>query len=64
MTSYIVASTDYEGADAAFRPGNLDGMAVLDGMRAVSNFYETFGFSTDRPDVVGVGYSDKALAHR
>jgi pimeloyl-ACP methyl ester carboxylesterase len=62
LKGYIVASTDYEGPDAAFSPGRLEGVGVLDGMRAVSNFYETLGFSTDQPDIVGVGYSGGAIA--
>lgn len=62
MKGYIVASPDYEGPDAAFGPGRLEGMGVLDGMRAVSNFHKTLGLSTDKPLVAGVGYSGGAIA--
>ncbi|CAI7657889.1 unnamed protein product [Penicillium glandicola] len=57
---YTVASPDYEGPDAAFGPGRLAGMGVLDGIRAVKSF-KTLGL-TDDPMVVGIGYSGGALA--
>ncbi|KAJ5595191.1 uncharacterized protein N7459_001399 [Penicillium hispanicum] len=59
---YIVASPDYEGPDAAFSPGHLEGMGVLDGMRAVNNFQETLGLSSASPMIVGTGYSGGAIA--
>lgn len=62
LLGYIVASPDYEGPDAAFGPGHLEGMCVLDGMRAVSSFHKTLGFSSEKPLVVGVGYSGGAIA--
>lgn len=62
LSGYIVASPDYEGPDAAFSPGRLEGMGVLDGMRAVGNFKESLGLSTDKPMIVGVGYSGGGLA--
>lgn len=62
LLGYIVASPDYEGPDAAFSPGHLEGMGVLDGMRAVSNFKDTLGFTTDNPMMLGTGYSGGALA--
>ncbi|KAJ5173130.1 hypothetical protein N7492_005723 [Penicillium capsulatum] len=62
LKGYIVVSPDYEGPDAAFGPGHLEGMGVLDGMRAVSNFHKTLGLSTDKPLVAGVGYSGGAIA--
>lgn len=62
LKGYIVASPDYEGPDAAFGPGRLEGMGVLDGMRAVSNFHKILGLSTDKPLVAGVGYSGGAIA--
>ncbi|KXG48274.1 Lipase, secreted [Penicillium griseofulvum] len=57
---YTVASPDYEGPDAAFGPGRLSGMGVLDNIRAVNSF-KTLGL-TDKPMVVGVGYSGGAIA--
>ncbi|KFY14981.1 hypothetical protein V492_02303 [Pseudogymnoascus sp. VKM F-4246] len=62
ISGYIVASSDYEGPDAAFGPGRLSGMGVLDGIRAVTNFQSTLHFSTANPMVVGVGYSGGAIA--
>ena len=62
LLGYIVAAPDYEGPDAAFSPGRLEGMGTLDGIRAVTNFYDTLGLSTDDPMVVGVGYSGGAIA--
>ncbi|OQE26558.1 hypothetical protein PENSTE_c005G08627 [Penicillium steckii] len=59
---YIVASPDYEGPDAAFGPGRLEGMGVLDNMRAVSNFGPKLGLTSDNPMVVGAGYSGGAIA--
>lgn len=61
ISGYIVASSDYEGPDAAFGPGHLSGMGVLDGIRAVTNFQSTLHLSTN-PMVVGVGYSGGAIA--
>ena len=52
-SGYIVASPDYEGPDAAFSPGHLEGMAVLDGMRAVKAFSSTLGLTTKNPMTVG-----------
>lgn len=62
LSGYIVASPDYEGPDAAFSPGHIEGMGVLDSMRAVTNFNEELGLSTDDPMIVGVGYSGGAIA--
>ncbi|KID59217.1 Lipase 6 [Metarhizium brunneum] len=62
LSGYIVASPDYEGPDAAFGPGRLEGMGVLDGMRAVKNFGNNLKLSTNNPMVVGVGYSGGAIA--
>ncbi|KHO01434.1 Lipase, secreted [Metarhizium album ARSEF 1941] len=62
LSGYIVASPDYEGPDAAFAAGHLEGMGVLDGMRAVVNFKKTLNFSTATPMIVGVGYSGGAIA--
>lgn len=57
---YVVASPDYEGPDAAFGPGRLAGMGVLDGIRAVTSF-KTLDL-TDNPMIAGVGYSGGAIA--
>ncbi|OQE29250.1 hypothetical protein PENFLA_c004G00310 [Penicillium flavigenum] len=57
---YTVASPDYEGPEAAFGPGRLAGMGVLDGIRAVESF-KTLGLD-DNPMVVGMGYSGGAIA--
>ncbi|KAF2766341.1 LIP-domain-containing protein [Teratosphaeria nubilosa] len=62
LSGYIVSSADYEGPEAAFSAGRLEGMASLDSMRAVSNFASTLGLSTDSPMVVGYGYSGGAIA--
>jgi hypothetical protein len=59
---YVVASPDYEGPDAAFGPGHLEGMVTLDGMRAVANFGETVGITAENPMIVGIGYSGGAIA--
>ena len=59
---YIVSSPDYEGPDAAFAAGRLEGMGVLDSMRAVANFKSKLGLSTSKPMIVGVGYSGGAIA--
>lgn len=59
---YIVASPDYEGPEAAFGPGHLEGMGVLDSMRAVSNFGPSLGLTSDNPMIVGAGYSGGAIA--
>ncbi|KAH9822805.1 Secretory lipase [Teratosphaeria destructans] len=61
-SGYIVSSSDYEGPDAAFAAGRLEGMASLDSMRAVNHFASTLGLSTDSPMVVGYGYSGGAIA--
>ncbi|KAF7719852.1 Lipase [Penicillium ucsense] len=57
----IVSSPDYEGPDAAFSPGHLEGMGVLDSMRAVSNF-KSLGLTAANPMIVGTGYSGGAIA--
>jgi hypothetical protein len=62
ILGYIVASPDYEGPDAAFAVGRLEGMGVLDGMRAVKNYGNTLCFTTDDPMIVGTGYSGGAIA--
>lgn len=62
ISGYIVVSPDYEGPDAAFSPGRLEGMGVLDSMRAVTNFSKKLGLSTDNPMIVGAGYSGGAIA--
>ncbi|KIW00524.1 uncharacterized protein PV09_07883 [Verruconis gallopava] len=59
---YLVVSPDYEGPDAAFPVGRLEGKAVLDGMRAVNNFASVLGFETNDPMIVGTGYSGGAIA--
>lgn len=59
---YVVASPDYEGPDAAFAAGHLEGMGVLDGIRAVENFKDKVGLTNDNPKVIGVGYSGGAIA--
>lgn len=61
MRGYVVASPDYEGPDAAFSPGHLEGMGVLDNMRAVSSL-NAAGFNTENPMIVGIGYSGGAIA--
>lgn len=58
----IVSSPDYEGPDAAFGAGRLAGTGVLDSIRAVANFRPTLGFDSDKPAVVGYGYSGGAIA--
>lgn len=58
---YIVSSPDYEGPDAAFAASRLEGMVVLDSMRAVSQ-YTDLGFTTSTPAIVGYGYSGGAIA--
>ena len=62
LSGYIVVSPDYEGPDAAFTPGHLEGMGVLDNMRAVINFGKKLGLTTDNPMIVGAGYSGGAIA--
>ncbi|KAI0485000.1 secretory lipase-domain-containing protein [Xylariaceae sp. FL0804] len=62
LQGYIVSSANYEGPDAAFSPGHLEGMCLLDSLRAVSNFGSTLGLSTDSPDIVASGYSGGAIA--
>lgn len=61
LSGYIVSSPDYEGFEAAFSPGHLSGMGVLDSMRAVNNFGPTLGLA-ENPMVVGTGYSGGGLA--
>ena len=61
LLGYIVVSPDYEGPDAAFTPGHLEGMCVLDSMRAVSSF-DSLGLSSAKPMIVGIGYSGGAIA--
>ncbi|KAF4120047.1 Secretory lipase [Geosmithia morbida] len=61
LSGYIVASPDYEGPDAAFAVGRLQGKAALDGIRAVGNFADELGFSSTTPPVVGVGYSGGSI---
>lgn len=58
---YIVASPDYEGPDSAFAAGRLEGMAVLDSMRAVQSF-TPLGLSSN-PKIFGSGYSGGAIAN-
>lgn len=62
LEGYIVVSPDYEGPDAAFSPGHIEGMGVLDNMRAVTHFKDKLGLSTDNPMIVGTGYSGGAIA--
>lgn len=57
LSGYIVASPDYEGPEAAWCMGRIEGTGVLDGMRAVLNFQNKLGLSTNKPKIVGVGYS-------
>lgn len=59
---YIVSAPDYEGPDAAFGAGRLAGTGVLDSMRAVRNFHQTLGMTTDNPAIVAQGYSGGAIA--
>lgn len=62
LAGYIVSSPDYEGPEAAFSVGRLEGMGVLDSMRAVSNYHNTLNFTTSTPKIVGYGYSGGAIA--
>lgn len=59
---YIVSSPDYGGPDSAFTAGRLSGTVLLDSMRAVKNFKDTLGFSTDDPAIAALGYSGGAIA--
>jgi acetyl esterase/lipase len=59
---YIVVSPDYEGPDAAFAVGRLEATGVLDGMRAVNNYANEIGLTTNNPKIVGMGYSGGAIA--
>lgn len=59
-SGYIVSSPDYEGPDSAFSAGRLEGMGVLDSMRAVQSFSPLA--LTNKPKIVGVGYSGGAIA--
>lgn len=61
LSGYTVASSDYEGPEAAFSPGRLSGRGVLDGMRAVRNYSPKLGLDDD-PMMVNVGYSGGAIA--
>ncbi|KAM3503144.1 hypothetical protein MY10362_004395 [Beauveria mimosiformis] len=61
ISGYTVASPDYEGPDAAFSPGRLSGMGVLDGIRAVVNYGPKIGLDNN-PMVVNTGYSGGAIA--
>ncbi|KAM3446346.1 hypothetical protein MY3296_009767 [Beauveria thailandica] len=61
LSGYTVASSDYEGPDAAFSPGRLSGMGVLDGIRAVVNYGPKIGLDKN-PMVVNTGYSGGAIA--
>jgi pimeloyl-ACP methyl ester carboxylesterase len=62
ILGYIVVSPDYEGPDVAFPVGRLEGMGALDSMRAVTNYANELGFTTDNPMIVGTGYSGGAVA--
>ncbi|KAM3504043.1 hypothetical protein MY10362_003831 [Beauveria mimosiformis] len=62
LSGYIVASPDYEGPDAAYAVGRIQGPEVLDGMRAVRNFAKNLGMSTDNPAIFGTGYSGGGVA--
>ncbi|PLB33712.1 LIP-domain-containing protein [Aspergillus candidus] len=62
LLGYVVASPDYEGPDAAFGPGRLEGTGVLDGIRAVGHHHAALGLDSATPPVVGVGYSGGAIA--
>jgi len=62
LQGYIVSSPDYEGPEAAFIPGRLEGPVTLDSMRAVSQYKDTLGFSTKTPKIVGYGYSGGSVA--
>ncbi|KAL4862477.1 hypothetical protein BDV12DRAFT_203019 [Aspergillus spectabilis] len=59
---YIVTSPDHEGLEAAIGAGRLAGIVSLDAMRAVVNFQDILGFSTEQPAIVATGYSGGALA--
>lgn len=59
---YVVSAPDYEGPDAAFTPGRLEGMVTLDSVRAVAQFGETVGLTTTNPMIFGDGYSGGAIA--
>lgn len=61
LSGYIVSSSDYEGPDAAFAAGRLEGKVALDGMRAVSNF-KKLRLSTSKPAIVSIGYSGGSIA--
>ena len=62
LQGYTVSSSDYEGPDAAFTPGHLEGMCLLDSLRAVSNYASSLGFNTKTPAIVAYGYSGGAIA--
>ena len=61
LSGYVVSSSDYEGPDAAFTPGLLEGMVGLDSMKAVGNYGSKIGLSTKTPKILGVGYSGGGL---
>lgn len=62
LQGYVVSSPDYEGPDAAFGPGHLEGVVLLDSLRAVTNFGKTIGFNTPAPAIFAHGYSGGAIA--
>ena len=62
LQGYIVSSSDYEGPEAAFAAGHLEGYATLDSMRAVNNFASSLGLSTTQPAIAAHGYSGGAIA--
>lgn len=61
LSGYTVASSDYEGPEAAWTAGRLSGRGVLDSMRAVRNYSPKLGL-VKNPMMVNVGYSGGALA--
>lgn len=62
LMDLIVTSPDYEGLDGAFIVGRLEAHAILDGMRAVTNFRDTLGLTTGNPKIIGDGYSAAGIA--
>lgn len=61
VQGYIVNSPDYEGPEGAFSAGHLEGMGVLDSIRAVKNYGEKIGLEAN-PSVIAMGYSGGAIA--
>lgn len=59
---YITSVPDYEGPDAAFGAGPLEGMNTLDGMRALGTFANSLKYATATPNYVGIGYSGGGIA--